>query len=105
MYIYFILHLYIIYTFDFCYFTTIRPKRRKNSKNPNVIFTECKYAAYLLNLHVHLINGRNVCGAIFCKGAIHKVRMLKKANLFLFRAFPCMHFEKKWRHRNNKLWF
>ena len=29
-------------------------------------FTECKHAAYLLNQHRQLTNGKNVCGATFC---------------------------------------
>ena len=37
MYIYFILHLHAIYTFDFCYFTIKKSKPGTNSKKPNVI--------------------------------------------------------------------
>ena len=49
----------------------------KKAKRIFFCFTECKYDAYLLNQHRQLTNGRNVCGAIFCKGVIHKVRTLK----------------------------
>ena len=49
----------------------------QNDQNGEKCFTECKYDAYLLNQHRQLTNGRNVCGAIFCKGVIHKVCTLK----------------------------
>ena len=39
-------------------------------------FTDCKYVAYLLNQHRQQTDIRNLCGAIFCEGAIHKVCML-----------------------------
>ena len=63
MYIYFILHLRAIYTFDFYYFIT-----KRYSKKANEFFCLAKYmyAAYPLNQNRQLTNGRNVCGAICC---------------------------------------
>ena len=104
MYIYFILHLhtYNIYIwFLLLYYKIIKTgnKFKKAKRNLFFCFTKYKYAAYLLNQQRQLTNGRNVCGAIFCEGAIHKVRTLKQANLFIIPSLPCMHFEKKkWRH-------
>ena len=49
----------------------------KKPKRMFFCFTEWKYAACLLSQHRQLTNGRNVCGTIFWKGAIHKALTLK----------------------------
>ena len=67
MYIYFILHLDAIYTFDFCYFIYKKTKTGNIFKKAKCnFFDEYKYGAYLLNQHRQLTNGINVCGDIFC---------------------------------------
>ena len=68
-------------------------KTGKNSKKPNVFFCCCCCCCFLFvclfvlpnaNMthiycqHYQLTKDRNVCGAIFCIGAIHKVRTLKQ---------------------------
>ena len=110
MSIYFILHLHITYTFDLYYFTAIWPKRGKFKKTKRNFFFlyEMQICTYLLNQQKQRTNCRNVCGATFCKGATHKVRLLKKANFLLIPSPSCTHFKKKkkkWRHWNNRLPF
>ena len=97
MSIYFILHLHITYTFDLYYFTAIWPKRGKFKKTKRNFFFlyEMQICAYLLNQQKQRANCRNVCGATFCKGATHKVRLLKKANFLLIPSPSCTHFKKK----------
>ena len=80
MYIYFIFHLQTIYVFEFCYFIRKWSKRVINKKIQTYFlfgFTECKYAAYLLDQQRQVTNGKNVCGAIFCYGVIYKEHTLK----------------------------
>ena len=50
MYIYFILHLNTIYTFDFCFFKN--GELIQNSQMYFFCFAEWKYATYLLNQHI-----------------------------------------------------
>ena len=45
---------------------TVTGNKFKKAKRVFFCFTECKHAAYLLNQHRQLTNGKNVCGAIFC---------------------------------------
>ena len=83
----FILHYIYIQYIHFCYFITKWPKggtNKKKHKRTFFCFIECKYAAYLLKQPSQLINGRNVCGADFCEGAIHKIYTLKFSQFFWF---------------------
>ena len=46
---------------------TKKGNKFKKAKRNLFCFAECKYAAYFLNQHRQLTNGRNVCGADFAK--------------------------------------
>ena len=65
----------------------------KKAKRNFFCFTECKYAAYLLNQHRQLTNIRNICGAIFTYAVMSTYAEISQ--IFLIPGFTCMHFEKK----------
>ena len=95
MYICFILHLHLISV------TLIQSDQNgeqiQKSQTYFFCFIECKYAAYLLNQHKQVANGRNFSGAIFAKVSSIKYLHWNKLN-FWYRVSHVYTLRKKWRH-------